>query len=537
MKRSISKTFSLLLLIPVVLGLSGGAGKAGEEKPLAQAPAERIAYAYHGMLLDRDRKPIELDAKTVDQIQGSMIEELMKESDEATRKNVGLMIDELSMADKPGFDAGDRRLLNDAIIATLLEKAPKPAIERYEWRYRLVRSWSPVLKASPQALEWLRQRKIDFEDLILQGGRPDYLAECRAERVPIPPDWPSPQWGEPLGTLPRAFVASDYTAELYAYRDPAVPGVCLALPRKAGSSIQALGIICQGDETGKACFWDNVDSATGARLQGEGLRLSIASLQNGSSLAENCTNCHRGDNAFLVHPDDPPFRAASAGFDLAPSARYSPIGQGHWSNPGPLFLPAPRPPGRTCAECHEIPEPHGSGDPYCGVLRQASTQTMPRGGPPVGWPGAADSPFSTDMQFLAGHCNLGGRAASTVRIDEPDRDAAVRAALASITGAVSVAPESPAETITEVRISLGRQESEEEWAYDAGRRTYRWMTGPTGQWLSTRFDGTSWSAPSAAYTLPSGSDLPDGNYVVHAVLLTGSGARSEQVRRTFTIRR
>lgn len=529
MKRSISKTLGLLLLAPVLFG---------QEKQQAEAPAEKIAYAYHGMLLDSDLKPIELDAKTVDQIQGSMIRELMKESDEATRKSVGVMIDELSMADKLGFDANDRRLLNDAIIATLLENAPKPARDRYEWRYRLVRSWSPVSKASPQALEWLQQRKIDFEDLILEGGRPDYLAECRANRVPIPPDWPSPQWGESLGTLPRAFVASGYTAELYAYQDPAVPGVCLALPRKAGSSIQALGIICQGDERGKACFWDNIDSATGARLQGEDLRLSIANLQNGSSLAENCTNCHRGDNAFLVHPEDPPFREALTRFDLAPRARYSPIGQSHWSNPGPLYFPTPQLPSRTCAECHEIPEPHSSGDPYCRVLQQASMQTMPRGGPPVGWPAPADSPFSTDMQFLVGHCNLRGRAASTVRIDEPDRDAAVRAELTSITGTVSVAPERPAETITEVRISLGRQESDEEWAYDAARRTYRWMTGPTGQWLSTRFDGTSWwSAPSAAYTLPGGSDLPDGNYVVHAVLLTGSGARSEQARRTFTIRR
>lgn len=534
MQRSIAKTLGLVLLVSVVFGLSGGAGKAGEERPQAEAPAEKIAYAYHGMLLDSDLKPIELDAKTVDQIQGSMIQELMKESDEAARKSAGLMIDDLSMADKLGFDAGDRRLLNDAIIAALLEKAPKPARDRYEWRYRLVRSWSPVLKASPEALEWLRQRKIDFEDLILKGGRPDYLAECRANGVPIPPDWPSPEWGESLGTLPRVFASSSsYTTELYAYRDPAVPGVCLALPRKSGSSIQLLGIICQGDERGKACFWDNIDSATGTRLQGDGLRLSIANLQNGSSLAENCTDCHRGDNAFLVHPNDPPFQRALTRFDLAPSARYSPIGQSHWSNPGPLSFPTPKPPSRTCAECHEIPEPQSSGNPYCGVLQQASMQTMPQGGTPVGWPAPAGSPFSTDMQFLVGHCNLGGRAASTVRIDEP---AAALAGLTSITGTVSV-PGSSAEGIAEVRISLGRQDSDDEWAYDAARRTYRWMTGPTGQWLSTRFDGTSWSAPSAAYTLPGGSDLPDGNYVVHAVLLTASGARSEQARRTFTIRR
>lgn len=530
MKRSIAKTFGLLLLVAVVFGLSGGAGKAGDEKPQAEAPAERIAYAYHGMLLDSDLKPIELDAKTVALIQGSMIDELMKESDEATRKSVGFMIDELS---KLGFDANDKRLLNDAIIADLLEKAPQSARDRYEWRYRLVHSWSPVLKVSPEALEWLRQRKIDLEDLILKGGRPDYVAECSANRVPIPPDWPSPQW-EPLGALPRVFTAHDYTAELYGYRDPAVPGACFAVPRKTGTSIEFLGIICQGNERGKACFWDNVDGASGMRLRGSNLRLSIANVRNGSNLEENCTVCHRGNNAFLVHPEDPPFQAALSRFDLAPSARYSPIGQSHWSNPGPLFLSAPQPPGRTCAECHEIPEPHSSGNPYCAVLRQAAMQTMPQGEPRAGWPARADSPFLHDIQFLMGHCNLRGRAASTVRIDEPDRDAAVRAELTSITGSVSAVP---AETIAEVRISLGRQGSDEEWAYDAARRTYRWMTGPTGQWLSARFDGTSWAAPSAAYTLPGGSDLRDGDYVVHAVLLTRSGAWSEQARRTFTIRR
>lgn len=84
-----------------------------------------------------------------------------------------------------------------------------------------------------------------------------------------------------------------------------------------------------------------------------------------------------------------------------------------------------------------------------------------------------------------------------------------------------------------VKISIAKQESDEEWAYDAARRTYRWITGPTGQWLSTVSSGTTWTAPGTGYRLPGGTDLPPGKYVIYAVILKGNGL---QVHHNFTIR-
>ena len=151
----------------------------------------------------------------------------------------------------------------------------------------------------------------------------------------------------------------------------------------------------------------------------------------------------------------------------------------------------------------------------------------------AGWPAPHDSVYFQHIDFLARQCGLiGGE--STISITTPDRDGAILATLSTLAGTVTARS---SENVQEVRISISRQESDEEWAYDATRRIYRWMTGPTGQWLSTRLAGETWSAPSTAYTLPAERDLPNGNYVIYGYLVTTSGARSEQIRRTFTIAR
>lgn len=93
---------------------------------------------------------------------------------------------------------------------------------------------------------------------------------------------------------------------------------------------------------------------------------------------------------------------------------------------------------------------------------------------------------------------------------------------------------------TRVKVALGKQESDEEWARDGGG-TYRWMTGPTGQWLPTGASGGRWSAPTAAYRLPSGPNLPIGAYVVYAYAegdpapQTSDRCKSEQVLVVFKI--
>lgn len=114
-----------------------------------------------------------------------------------------------------------------------------------------------------------------------------------------------------------------------------------ALPLKHEGDISVLGIICQSRRTGKACFWDNIDISAERdaggnfpRITGEGVILRIAEIKNGSNLAENCTLCHRGSNAFLIHPNT----VLGTPLNRLPDVRYSPIGQPQWTNP-PAFSP------------------------------------------------------------------------------------------------------------------------------------------------------------------------------------------------------
>lgn len=91
--------------------------------------------------------------------------------------------------------------------------------------------------------------------------------------------------------------------------------------------------------------------------------------------------------------------------------------------------------------------------------------------------------------------------------------------------------------VLRVKASLGKNESDEEWARDARTRTFRWTTGPTGQWLPTVLSGSNWSAPNTSYRLPGGSNLPDGAYIIYAMADAQQGAPSKQARVVFKVSR
>lgn len=322
-----------------------------------------------------------------------MIDDLLKANDEGTRKSAAALVKEALTAEK--LDRNTTILVKNGIIGKLLEQAPETLRAKYDWRYRLIRSgsWhmidsSVVLKLRPEILELFRRRGI-FDYIFPKRGESDYIADCRAHSVPIPPDWGNAQWIFRRYLEPQYDFLSGGGTKVYTYND--ANGVCFALPR---SSSGLMGIICQSESTGKTCFFDNIDSTTGRRVDWRTSPVVIANLQNGSNLAENCTQCHRGKNAFLIHPGS----ALDVPLDIDPSIRYSPIGQSAWENPGPLFSP----PGMACYTCHEIPVPSRS---YCDVvLATAARTTMPPGGTPIDWPASSGSPYSANVTLLRAYC-------------------------------------------------------------------------------------------------------------------------------------
>lgn len=240
----------------------------------------------------------------------------------------------------------------------------------------------------PGLTEYWSSRQLDRWIEILRDRlrvAPAYSQTCADNGVPSPPDWPGAGW---LALQPLDYArnllqsGTDTKVAIHEVTSGPQEGLCIGLPRTNGTFTTLFGIICQSKQTGKACFYDNIDQS-GRRISGPEATLSlrIADLQNGDTLAENCTDCHRGGNAFLVTP----------GMPLAhprrnPLVRYSPVSsQPAWMNPAWHSQGSAGPTGalRACATCHEIPAPTRA---YCDrVLEQAARRTMPSPASPAGW--------------------------------------------------------------------------------------------------------------------------------------------------------
>jgi hypothetical protein len=350
---------------------------------------------------------IKLDRETLMKIQDSMFAAIYKTvRDQATKKHGGDLAP-LYYAQRGGDDT---LFVRNAVVESLLE-LDAGLQAQYVWRERFVRQGvegdlaSRQFVLSPDVLRELARYGIPAVSLTDDAGAARYVADCHAQGVPIPPNWPDSRWTR-QGALEFVFITRGLDAEVFTYRDPAVAGICYALPRRdrLTRSIEFLGMICQSQTTGKACFWDNKDRRN-VPITGPDLHLDVNAIGNGKTLAETCTDCHRGDNVFNIHPGSAldlsrkevgetyvtarDARGNPIQYVTDPLVRYSPIGQEHWVNPPSLILPRPPEGQIACAgTCHGIPETQaGTTAPYCAdVLENAARLTMPPFSPRAGWP-------------------------------------------------------------------------------------------------------------------------------------------------------
>jgi hypothetical protein len=212
-------------------------------------------------------------------------------------------------------------------------------------------------------------------------GDTDYMAFCRKARVPIPPDWSltTTEWqlqGD-LGTG-RNLLQPGRNAFVWTYSDPVRKGACVALPRGSGGARGGLaGIICQSATTGNACFWDSRKRDNSDPMKAMPVldwsteTLKISELKDASNLTEPgsgvCTDCHRGDNVFLMSPDDPTWAkvmrgalVTSAGSTFTTRVLASSDNSGGHPRYVPVTYPANRPTwvnpfqaGGCAGTCHE----------------------------------------------------------------------------------------------------------------------------------------------------------------------------------------
>lgn len=390
-----------------------------------------IVHLYHGSILNHKFEVIEPTEENVKRLMELYLNGLAERAGSQTISKLNEVNDRAAEANV--FAEGSTEaLINSQLARWVLTRSGDPPDANALSTLRGIEVWAGITREFNALMEFEPSdaglnllRSLDIEPSIdalpsrdsealpsSDSDDTEYMRECRRQGVPVPPNWGDPAWTK-VGVLDPKYTFSagaDGPTEVWAFEDGQIPGVCLALPRieQATQEVLLLGIICQGEETGKACFWDNIDIKTGTRLEGpavEGMRISM--IQDGNLLGENCTNCHRGFNAFPIHPNTT--LDLRGKYAITPDKRYEPISdQSTWGNPKPL-LDGQQP----CATCHELPELADSNgtsqdlpSAYCGtVLAKAANLTMPRNESPAQWckPSAA---YAIHIDFLRKQCGM-----------------------------------------------------------------------------------------------------------------------------------
>lgn len=304
----------------ILLGLAAGAALlvsscAPTDKPIAEAPPRnpsrdvaatgdpnQIAVAGHGELFDADMRRIVLSEKSLIAIQDGLMKRL--DGDDA-------MLDPRlpKLLATRGISQAERFWLRGAMISSKLAKNDDKASQRLLLvnDYILQRSWRfRLLRLEDARLARLREL---LGRLILPLDATDYIRRCRQAGVPIPPDFATSgtDWKN-QGALVTNVLSPGQFAGAYTFHSPTVRGACVALPRGGGGPGSLMGIICQSAITGAACFWDNKLRSGGPTAPAIGwanMTVRIADLQDADNLRENCTECHTGNNVYVVMPDDP----------------------------------------------------------------------------------------------------------------------------------------------------------------------------------------------------------------------------------------
>jgi hypothetical protein len=370
MVRSIAVAAAALL---TVLPVANDAAESSRQQPAVTLDA--IASSGHGLLFNAKFRRIKLGSAAILSLQADLLSKLKAEVPQPDPKTADYVKQVDAVLAKVAGDTASTIFLQAAKANRLLDASSAKFRAQYGWRNRAILGRARVLHPSS-----IKTISPDVLQLLINGGLvpagptdSDYVASCRKQGVPIPPDFVfkgKTAW-QYQGRLTHNILGGTEFAGVWTYSDPATRGACVTLPRGSGRDPGSLaGIICQGALSGNACFWDNLLRSEGlmaARIPWRTRRLVINDLQDGSSLdpAQPCTRCHTGNNVFLISPDDPTWGKllrgpldgprtgtfttrleASPGMS-DPTGHYTPLNAFGWTNP--------LRPGGCAGSCHELP--------------------------------------------------------------------------------------------------------------------------------------------------------------------------------------
>lgn len=233
----------------------------------------------------------------------------------------------------------------------------------------------------------LRERGVRIQASIAVGGT-EYIRSCAAAGVPIPPPVFTGGWVN-RGALANPFISQGATAEVMFFQSTEPEGACIALPRYPPGSDRAtlFGLICVGTQSRNACFWDNPRDKTFQK----NVPVPIDDFVGGLDLVANaqgvCTDCHAGENPYVIHPDEPAFDGITP--DIMPTGWHRPLVDASWpQNPGPTNALDAQASTRRCDSCHRagaagrFPDASSQLPGWCGTVFATAvgggaTNTMP----------------------------------------------------------------------------------------------------------------------------------------------------------------
>lgn len=209
----------------------------------------------------------------------------------------------------------------------------------------------------------------------------DYVDQCRAAGVPVPPPIEPPTaqgWkpGPALAWSRKDWLLSSPSLAVWNYSD--ADGFCVALRRGQGEDA-AIGTICSNHAQTQACFFDSLtyrDGQVVALPESAALTADYATLVHPQDIKNRCDGCHVGANPFIVNPRAPLGRSVQSLYTQKPS-RFAFVGAtlSGWHNPPPSALD-PKTPEGACVSCHQLPGADTGS--YCtNVLQRAGGLFMP----------------------------------------------------------------------------------------------------------------------------------------------------------------
>jgi hypothetical protein len=324
---------------------------------------ETIQTHAHGMVFDARQRRLQLDGKLIATLQQSLADAVAK-ARPAVDKDSALFARRITARLDKTPRADDRAYLTAALLNRQLariddKQTDYKALRRYAFLNRVLyeqaRSYyariarGKIYQLSPEILALLREGR-----LIVAYFQTAYIGSCRTQQVPVPPNFSlaSTTWIK-QGNLASNMLDPGAPAAVWTWTDPARRGACIALPRNNGGAGSFAGIICQSAKTGRACFWDNLTRADpGRRIPTATETMVIADLQDGTTLDVDapCTDCHVGNNVYLMLPEDPAWRKIVKGpmngprpgtfttivepqTDTPMGPRYTPLAHPSWVNP------------------------------------------------------------------------------------------------------------------------------------------------------------------------------------------------------------